>query len=83
MKTWYNPQLRQRLETIIDQQFRGARIFKTSALLGFYCSQIKGTSRGNRFGLDTIFSESIRELGSKEQTPQFVMEFVKYCSSED
>ena len=80
-ETWYNPQLRQRLETIIDQQFRGARIFKTSALLGFYCSQIKGTSRGNRFGLDTIFSESIRELGSKEQTPQFVMEFVKYCSS--
>lgn len=80
-ETWYNSQLRQRLETIIDQQFRQARLFKTSALLGFYGSQIRETTRETRFGLDTIFAESIKELGGREQTPQFISEFVKYCSS--
>lgn len=80
-ETWYNAQLKQRLENIIDQQFRQLRVFKTSGLLGFYGSQIKATTPEDRFGLDTIFSESIKELGGGEETPQFVSEFNKYCTS--
>ena len=36
-QTWYNAQLRQRLENLIQTQFRDTtRIYKTSGLLGFY-----------------------------------------------
>ncbi|EAW43030.1 hypothetical protein N9414_13335 [Nodularia spumigena CCY9414] len=44
-ETWYNTQLRQRLDDLINQQFRDtSRVYKTSGLLGFYGSQIKQTS---------------------------------------
>jgi replication fork clamp-binding protein CrfC len=79
-ETWYNTQLRQRLEYQIDNQFIGqSRIYRTSGLLGFYGSQIKRTSHTNRFGLDTIFAETVKGLNGKEETPQFVNEFVRYC----
>ena len=79
-ETWYNTQLRQRLDYQIDNQFIGqARIYRTSGLLGFYGSQIKRTSQTNRFGLDTIFAETVKSLNGKEETPQFVNEFVRYC----
>ncbi len=80
-ETWYNAQLRQRLDNIVNQQFRQLRIFKTSGLLGFYGSQLKTTAPEDRFGLNTIFAESIKGLGGEEETPQFVSEFNKYCGS--
>jgi Dynamin family len=79
-ETWYNTQLRQRLDYQIENQFIGqSRIYRTSGLLGFYGSQIKRTSTSNRFGLDTIFAETVKSLNGKEETPQFVNEFVRYC----
>lgn len=81
-QTWYNTQLRQRLDELIQNQFRDTtRIYKTSGLLGFYGSQIKQTSRGDRFGLDSIFTESVKGLGGEEETPQFVSEFNNYCAN--
>jgi ribosome recycling factor len=48
-------------------------------LLGFYGSQLKKTSIQDRFGLDSIFAESVKGLDSREETPQFVNEFNRYC----
>ncbi len=79
-ETWYNAQLRQRLEQFINSDFRNTtRVFKTSGLLGFYGSQIRNTSLGDRFGLDSIFADSIKGLGGQEETPQFVNAFLNYC----
>ena len=79
-ETWYNNQLRQRLEDLINSQFRDTtRVYKTSGLLGFYGSQIKQTTRLDRFGLDSIFAESVKGLDGKEETPQFVFAFNNYC----
>ena len=81
-QTWYNAQLRQRLDELIQNQFRDTtRIYKTSGLLGFYGSQIKQTSSSDRFGLDSIFTESVKGLGGEEETPQFVSEFNNYCAN--
>ncbi len=81
-QTWYNAQLRQRLDRLIQSQFRDTtRIYKTSGLLGFYGSQIKQTSGRDRFGLDSIFTESVKGLGGEEETPQFVSEFNNYCAN--
>ena len=81
-QTWYNGQLRQRLDDLIETQFRGnQRIFKTSGLLGFYGSQIKSTSNTDRFGLDSLFAESVKGVGGVEKTPQFVSEFNNYCAN--
>ncbi|WP_414552028.1 dynamin family protein [Anabaena sp. CCY 0017] len=81
-ETWYNTQLRQRLDDLISSQFRDtSRVYKTSGLLGFYGSQIKQTSIQDRFGLDSIFAESIKSLDGTEETPQFIHEFNKYCIS--
>jgi len=80
-ETWYNSQLKDRLETIINQQFRNVRVFKTSGLLGFYGSLLRHTSAADRFGLDSVFMDTIKGLGGVEETPQFVSEFLKYCSS--
>jgi replication fork clamp-binding protein CrfC len=81
-ETWYNTQLRQRLESLIQSQFQdSSRIYKTSGLLGFYGSQIEHTSLGDRFGLDSIFAESVKGLDSEEETPQFVSEFNNYCAN--
>lgn len=81
-ETWYNPELRQRLEDLIATQFRDSkRVFKSSALLGFYGSQILGTGEGDRFGLDSVFADSVKNSGIQEEAPQFVREFNNYCSS--
>ncbi len=81
-ETWYNPQLRQRLDTLIQSQFRDSqRIYKTSGMLGFYGSQVKQTSARDRFGLDSIFAESVKSIGGEEETPQFVYGFNQYCVS--
>lgn len=80
--TWYNTQLRQRLETLIQNQFRGnQKLYQTSGLLGFYGSLIKQTSGRDRFGLDTLFADSVKGLNGEEETPQFVNEFNNYCGS--
>jgi replication fork clamp-binding protein CrfC len=81
-ETWYNNQLKQRLEDIINSQFRDtSRVYKTSGLLGFYGSQLKQTSIEDRFGLDSIFAESVKGLDGREEIPQFVSEFNRYCTS--
>lgn len=81
-KTWYNAGLRQRLERIINEQFRDStRVFKTSGLLGFYGSQIKGTNQGDRFGLDSLFEEEVKGTDGTEEAPLFVTEFNNYCAS--
>lgn len=84
-ETWYNTQLRQRLERLIQEQFRdSSRVYKTSGLLGFFGSQLRQTNSGDRFGLNTLFAsdkgaeESFHE---PEETPQFVNEFNRYCIS--
>ncbi|MDZ7961381.1 MAG: dynamin-like GTPase family protein [Aulosira sp. DedQUE10] len=81
-ETWYNSQLRQRLEDLITGQFRDTnRVYKTSGLLGFYGSQIKQTSEKDRFGLDSIFAASVRAFDGREETPQFINEFNRYCAN--
>lgn len=81
-ETWYNAQLRQRLEQLITEQFLDSnRVYKTSALLGFYGSQIKQTNERDRFGLDSIFSNSLTNPEETEDTPQFVSEFNNYCGN--
>jgi len=76
-ETWYNTQLRQRLDGLIHEQFRNSsRVYKTSALLGFFGSQLRSLGRDNRFGLDTLFAGS-----GSDETPQFVSEFNRYCAS--
>ncbi len=81
-ETWYNTQLRQRLEDLISSQFQDTtRVYKTSGLLGFYGSQIKTTSGRNRFGLDSVFAESVKGLNGQEEIPQFVNEFNRYCAN--
>ena len=81
-RTWYAAQLRQRLDDLIDTQFGDTkRVYKTSGLLGFYGSQIKSSSSSDRFGLDSIFAESVKGVGGEEETPQFVSEFNNYCAN--
>lgn len=81
-ETWYNAQLRQRLDNLINSDFRETkRIYRTSGLLGFYGSLIKNTTGRDRFGLDSIFAESVKGLDGREETPQFVYDFNKYCTS--
>ncbi|MBE9184703.1 dynamin family protein [Microcoleus sp. LEGE 07076] len=91
-ETWYNTQLRQRLENLINSDFRDTtRVYKTSGLLGFYGSLIRGTTGRDRFGLDTIFAESRDRLDAdtnsgnnsenSQDTPQFVNEFNRYCAN--
>jgi len=91
-ETWYNTQLRQRLENLINSDFRDTtRVYKTSGLLGFYASLIKNTTSRDRFGLNTIFAERGRvdvdsnldseSIGNSEETPQFISEFNRYCAN--
>jgi replication fork clamp-binding protein CrfC len=80
--TWYNTQLRQRLESLIQSQFQGnTKLYQTSGLLGFFGSLIKQTTGRDRFGLDSIFADSIKGLNGEEETPQFVNEFNNYCGN--
>ncbi|MDS3860167.1 dynamin-like GTPase family protein [Thermosynechococcaceae cyanobacterium BACA0444] len=81
-ETWYNTQLRLRLEQLMNDQFTGnLRIYRTSGLLGFYGSQVRRTSASDRFGLDSIFAESVKNTGGNEETPQFVYAFNNYCAN--
>jgi len=81
-ETWYNTQLRLRLEQLMNDQFLGnLRIYRTSGLLGFYGSQVRRTSPADRFGLDSIFAESVKNTGGVEETPQFVYAFNNYCAN--
>ncbi len=81
-KTWYNAQLRQRLERLLHDQFQDTtRAYKTSGLLGFYGSQLRQTNRSDRFGLDSIFVEETRGTLGQEESPLFVTEFNNYCAS--
>ena len=81
-ETWYNTQLRQRLDDLIVTQFRDTqRLYKTSGLLGFWGSQIKQTSERDRYGLDSLFAESVKNTSIQEDTPQFVNEFNRYCAN--
>ena len=91
-ETWYNTQLRQRLENLINSDFRDtARVYKTSGLLGFYGSLIKNTTTRDRFGLNTIFAPTGRvsvdgkldsqSIANSEETPQFISEFNRYCAN--
>ncbi|NMG59900.1 dynamin family protein [Geitlerinema sp. P-1104] len=80
--TWYDDQLRNRLEYQIKSQFRGGdRIYKTSALLGFYGSQIRQASPENHWGLDSIFANTPSTFDQQELTPKFVFEFNRYFST--
>ncbi|MEH2248266.1 hypothetical protein [Nostoc sp.] len=56
------------------------RVYQTSALLGFYGSQIKNTSKENRFGLDNILTKDQDIKDNREVTHQFVSEFNRYCN---
>jgi hypothetical protein len=49
--------------------------------LGFFGSLIKQTTGRDRFGLDSIFADSIKGLNGEEETPQFVNEFNNYCGN--
>jgi replication fork clamp-binding protein CrfC len=91
-ESWYNSQLRQRLEQLIYNQFReSSRVYQTSGLLGFWGSQVRQTGLGNRFGLDSLFAQSLQSVQGQEETPpeetppeetpQFVNEFNRYCAS--
>ncbi|MFN5854719.1 MAG: dynamin family protein [Pseudanabaenaceae cyanobacterium] len=80
-KAWFNAQLRQRLDRFIADQFtHNARTFKTSGLLGFYGQQLRNSGIQDRFGLDSIFAEEVQQENT-EETPLFVSEFNRYCSS--
>jgi len=82
--TWYAYELRQLLEKLIQSQFRdNQKLYKTSGLLGFFGSLIKQTSERDRFGLDTIFADGVKGTDDKEETPQFVNEFIRYCTISD
>jgi replication fork clamp-binding protein CrfC len=81
-ESWYNAQLKQRLAQLIQEQFYDSyRVYKTSGLLGFYGSQLRKTSAKDRYGLESIFADSVRQAGGSEETPQFVNEFNRYCAN--
>ena len=78
-ETWYNSQLRQRLDNLIGTQFRDSqRVYKTSGLLGFWGSQLRQTNASDRFGLNSFFAASVTP---DSDDPQFINEFNRYCSS--
>ncbi|TVQ43731.1 MAG: dynamin family protein [Gloeocapsa sp. DLM2.Bin57] len=81
-ETWYNAQLRQRLENLIQSQFYDTnRVYKTSGLLGFYGSLIKHSNSSDRWGLNSFLAKNVKNLGGEEDTPQFVSEFNNYCAN--
>lgn len=84
-KTWRDPKLKQELDDLISEDFSNTRrgIYETSALLGFWASQLKNTSETDRWGLDSIFkAETSKGSDGVEKTPQFVLEFLDYCDSD-
>lgn len=85
-KTWRDPKLKQKLDKVISEDFSNTRrgIYETSALLGFWASQLKNISESDdRWGLDTIFeAETSKGSDGVEGTPSFVLEFLDYCDSD-
>ncbi|MEG4347909.1 dynamin family protein [Microcoleus sp. A003_D6] len=84
-KTWRDPKLKQELDDLIRENFSNTRreIHETSALLGFWASQLKNTSESDRWGLDSIFqAETSKGSEGVEKTPSFVLEFLDYCDSD-
>ncbi|WP_009633275.1 dynamin-like GTPase family protein [Synechocystis sp. PCC 7509] len=81
-ETWFKPELKQRLDRLINSEFQNTtRVYKTSGLLGFHGSQVKQhTNKSDRFGLDSIFAESVGGLEGQEETPQFVNALMQYCA---
>jgi replication fork clamp-binding protein CrfC len=79
-ETWYNSQLRQRLDNLIGEQFHDtSRVYKTSGLLGFWGSQLRHTDASEKFGLNSFFAAGVNS--DSQEIPQFVNEFNRYCSS--
>ncbi|HLO48643.1 MAG TPA: dynamin family protein [Kamptonema sp.] len=84
-KTWRDPKLKKELDDLISEAFNNTRrgIYETSALLGFWASQLKNTSESDRWGLNTIFKgETSKGSDGVEGTPLFVLEFLDYCDSD-
>ncbi|MBA2748756.1 MAG: dynamin-like GTPase family protein, partial [Tatlockia sp.] len=81
-ETWFKPELKQRLDKLINSEFQNTtRVYKTSGLLGFHGSQVKQyTNKSDRFGLDSIFAESVKGADGQEETPQFVNALMQYCA---
>jgi predicted GTPase len=78
---WFDQELKNRLDYQIQTQFRETtRMYKTSGLLGFYSQQVQQhTNIADRWGLDSIFADTINSQTLTENTPQFVNEFNRYC----
>jgi len=84
-KTWRDPKLKQELDDLISEDFSNTRrgIYETSALLGFWASQLKNTTEIDRWGLDSIFKAETSTGSDKvEGTPSFVLAFLDYCDSD-
>ena len=77
-ETWFNNDLGERLELLLNSQFRNTRVYKTSGLLGFYGSQIKGKKQGE-LNVFYPFGKDIKSLDKVQKTPQFVDKFIQYC----
>lgn len=81
-ETWYNSQLRQRLENLLQSQFQDTnRVYKTSGLLGFYGSLIKHSNSSDRWGLNSFLAKNMQNSSAEEDTPQFVTQFNHYCAN--
>ena len=84
-KTWRDPKLKQELDDLISEYFSNTQrgIYETSALLGFWASQLKNTSESDRWGLNSILAaETVKSSDGFEGTHPFVREFLDYCDSE-
>lgn len=77
-ETWFNDDLRERLEGLINSQFQKMRVYKTSGLLGFYGSQIQGKNQSG-LDIDYVFREGAISSDGRQKTPQFVDKFIQYC----
>jgi len=77
-ETWFNDDLRERLEILLNDQFQKTRVYKTSGLFGFYGSQIKGGNQ-NQLNLFYPFGKNVSSLDGVQKTPQFVDKFIQYC----
>ena len=75
---WFNDDLRERLEALVNSQFQKTRVYKTSGLLGFYGSQIQGKKQG-KLDIDYVFREGAISSDGRQKTPQFVDKFIQYC----
>lgn len=75
---WFNDDLRERLEHLLNEQFQKTRVYKTSGLFGFYGSQIQGKNQSS-LNVFYPFGKDIKSLDGVQKTPQFVDKFIQYC----